>query len=599
MKKEFFLTALKLRCNDVNVIYLIIDSLCYERLNSLKEHFGEGCFLNQLAQKGISFENMYSQASYTEAAAQAMYCGQKTLDKNGHLMRFKDADWTVFERAKQHGKETFYSNVLLQLYTSSTKRGVDKYYYNNGFEIGGLWNYRLSYYKDLYTKGIITKKDYEIIVDILDENFGEWKGFFESLLNKGPDTKLLLSKYCFYDVETNSRLLNDEYSRYCENKIKYIDELLVQGTQHNLFKIEAYTQNDKISDEFKKEIWFENKKTIAKIKRTQFLRNLINFLFDKASIAETKKVMKSKNLRNLKIYLANEFLFLNPQLLHKNQFLHYDGYKVAPSIETFINSFCEWVEQKEPKDYFACIHVDDVHHTETFFTYDSEDKKTIDLDFSEAKRLCSQLSSKFKGPLLYDLGLFYVSRKIEQLYNFIKSRGELDNTLFVITSDHGFSYQGTPTREKNVSTFYRENYHIPAIFYHEGIKPCVVKEYYNSYQIPNILFDLIHKKDIEAGNSYATIEYMGSGCPDVLRKKIKLAYHDNEIMICGDFHLLEEPKIEDCLIYDLINDPKQSEPLAYKSIKTNDKLAQKVNGYFELIKVRLLIIKKENSKWIY
>ena len=65
--------------------------------------------------------------------------------------------------------------------------------------------------------------------------------------------------------------------------------------------------------------------------------------------------------------------------------------------------------------------------------------------------------------LLYDLGIYYVGRKIEKLYNYIKNSGELDNTLFVITSDHGFSYQGTPTREKNISTFYKENFHIPVI----------------------------------------------------------------------------------------------------------------------------------------
>ena len=78
-----------------------------------------------------------------------------------------------------------------------------------------------------------------------------------------------------------------------------------------------------------------------------------------------------------------------------------------------------------------------------------------------------------------------------------------------------------------------------------------------------------------------------------------MAYHDDEIMICGDFYLLEEPKIDDCLIYDLIKDPKQCKPISYKRIKTNKKLLQKANKYFMLIKDRLLMIKKENSKWIY
>lgn len=580
----------------MNVIYLIIDSLCFERLHSLKGLFGEESFINKISDQGISFTKMYSQAPYTEAASQAMYCGQKTLANGGHMFRFKNAEWTIFEKAKQHGMKTFYSNVLLQLHTSSTKRGVDFYHYNNGFELDGLWNYRLSYYKDLYDKGFITDVDYAVVYELLDENFNEWCKFFRSLLEKKEETRLLLSPYYKYDVRKNLRLIDEEFAAYKNDKKAYVNRIFSESTSHPLFSIETYTQSKKTSSTIKARVWKDYQSTLRKIRRIQFYKNLKHFLFDKDSIAETRKVFKKRSLKELKGYFGSEFLFLKPGLLRKKRFLDYDAYKVAPSINSFIESFIDWKEKTKPDNYFACIHVDDIHHTETFFEYDTDDYETVKKDFDEANRLISKLKKNYCGPLLYDLGIFYVGRKIEKLFNYIEEKNELENTLFVITSDHGFSYQGTPTRERNVSTFYRENYHIPAIFYYKGIKKSTINGYYNSYSIPNIIFNIIEKKELPSAQTYSTIEFMGSGCPDIIRKPIKLAVHNDRVLVCGDFPISDTVSIDQCTVYDLASDPKQSHPLVFGKCSQAAKDNPEINEFIEIINLRLTELRREYCK---
>jgi len=68
---------------------------------------------------------------------------------------------------------------------------------------------------------------------------------------------------------------------------------------------------------------------------------------------------------------------------------------------------------------------------------------------------------------LYDTGIRYVDDHLGQLLDGLKQRGLLDNTLVVITSDHGEGLwqHGLPTHGRNL---YRELIHVPLIFWYPG-----------------------------------------------------------------------------------------------------------------------------------
>jgi len=99
------------------ILLFIIDSLNFSRLRDNGKSLMP--FLYRLSREGISCENMFSQAPYTEAAVMNIYCGQSVLENGGYLKRFKCAKKTIFEAMKENGYTTYYNSfqsVLINNY---------------------------------------------------------------------------------------------------------------------------------------------------------------------------------------------------------------------------------------------------------------------------------------------------------------------------------------------------------------------------------------------------------------------------------------------------------------------------------------------------
>ena len=67
-----------------NVVLMIIDSMNYSHMKSNRYLTP---FLNSLMKNNLHYENMYSQAPFTEAASMNIYCGQNVLDRGGYIKR--------------------------------------------------------------------------------------------------------------------------------------------------------------------------------------------------------------------------------------------------------------------------------------------------------------------------------------------------------------------------------------------------------------------------------------------------------------------------------------------------------------------------------
>ncbi len=353
-----------------NVICIVLDSLCYERLMQMESSFGEKPFLLELAEHGTSYEKMYSQAPYTEAAAQALYCGQKTLDRGGHMYRFRNAEKTVFEAMKELGYKTYCSNLLLQLFPSSAMRGVDDYRYNSGYEMDGLWSYRLCYYRDLLSKGKMTEADYRRVMTLMDENFASWDQFFASLKDETVYTKVIRNRNYPYDAQANCDRLQAEMQKYQTDKKQYITELLRQGSSHSIYTVEKYTGETKVSPAVREEAWKRYRRTVRRIMHCHVRKNFWNALLSRGAVCEWLKLFRARDLHGLKVHLAHLYYFIFPEILQKRFFRRYDACKTAPSFLSFLNEFDSWRKENGDQPYFACIHVDDIHNPEIFFTYD-------------------------------------------------------------------------------------------------------------------------------------------------------------------------------------------------------------------------------------
>lgn len=148
-------------------------------------------FLNRLKEDGVSFENMYSQAPYTEAATMSIYCGQDVLNNGGYIRRFKDAPKTVFEAFREKGYTTYYNYFQPQCYPSSLRRGIDFPFYDVGFDLNALWSYRLYYYADLLKKNEMAEEDWKLLADLLEDNLREWILFAEHIRKKDETVNMI------------------------------------------------------------------------------------------------------------------------------------------------------------------------------------------------------------------------------------------------------------------------------------------------------------------------------------------------------------------------------------------------------------------------
>ncbi|MBM76375.1 MAG: hypothetical protein CMK59_13300 [Proteobacteria bacterium] len=101
----------------------------------------------------------------------------------------------------------------------------------------------------------------------------------------------------------------------------------------------------------------------------------------------------------------------------------------------------------------------------------------------------------------YDAGVNYADDEIGRLLTEMKSRGLLENTTIIFTSDHGeglSSHPKIPDSRGHGTTLYDSNLHIPLFVHHPKLKPAVVKQLNSSIDLMPTWIDLF---DLESDTS--------------------------------------------------------------------------------------------------
>lgn len=353
---------------------------------------------------------MYSMAPFTEAAVMALYCGQNTMSNGGYLERFNNTPETIFESFKRNGYETFYNSYQPHVFPSSMKRGVDNNYYNVAFNFNSFWTYRMDYYEELYKENKLTQSDWDYIIRATDDNLTEWKNFLQKVKFKDESVCMIINNFSDYDIDKDIKVLNDEILKFNLDKRAYIEEIFKVGREHRIFSIKELSQNNKVkSKEAKDKITKEYYDVFKQIKSINFKKNLVNNSLNfKKALELSKEFFKHPSKENLIPILKYLFIYyktlVDVDLIERAK-ENYDEFKAAPSVRTHFNNFINWIDKKRNNDkpYFAVMHVDDIHHPEMFFTYDTDDTDIIDEEFKNIKDYISSLPKNYKGNLAYDL----------------------------------------------------------------------------------------------------------------------------------------------------------------------------------------------------
>lgn len=557
-----------------NVIFFVIDSLLYTRLGN-SHGYSASPFIDEKLKNAVFADNMYSEAPFTEAATIALLTSSHTLDNGGYLKRFKNQGKNIGELFEDRGYETFSNSYQPHVYPSSIRKGFSSIYYNVGFDINTLWSYRFDYFSKLYKENTLLNSDIEMLNELLEENFNGWILFLEELNEDAEATQFIAKNLEYYDAKSNLDFVKKEFNKFLQDKEGYLKELLDQGKSHIIFSVPDAEQR-KITNLKWKEDFI--KKHINFFDRSFNANKHFNLKNNRLSFKEIKNIITVKNIsdsesnfKQLAKYIYNYKKSIVPPDFMDRISIDYDKFKSAPSFNAHLDNFKKWIssrdEEHSEKPYFSLLHVDDVHFPAMFFSYDCTDETVLNEEFEALEQFLTSLPKNYKGSLIYDYSIIYIDLCIKRLVDWLKAEGKYDDTTIVITADHGFSFSYDPIRKSSIHNFYDDNYRIPYVIFDNGSKCNKMEKLSSSVDIIPTLLDYLELPPTEniRGRSlldpsynrdFITMEYMGSGCPDLVRRDIKYCIRSRSLKIVYAVNVNNDFDSGKLLeLYDLKNDP--------------------------------------------
>jgi len=145
-----------------------------------------------------------------------------------------------------------------------------------------------------------------------------------------------------------------------------------------------------------------------------------------------------------------------------------------------------WLEQQgdQERPYFLFVHLWDVHYDyiapeEYVLMFDPDYEGDLDgVGFMQNRRIVQGMDKRDKRHLLalYDAEIRYTDDVLGRILDGLEARGELDDTLVVITADHGEEFFDHG-RKGHQHTLYDEVVRVPMVFSWPGhLEPAVVAD---------------------------------------------------------------------------------------------------------------------------
>lgn len=283
----------------------------------------------------------------------------------------------------------------------------------------------------------------------------------------------------------------------------------------------------------------------------------------------------------------------------------YKGQSAIVSAGYVLENMTKWMTKNKNKPFFLWAHFMDIHY-HNYMSYDLPGNTDL-LDMEQRNsadfhREMKAVGDGFKGDLEYDLSVNYIDFHIGKLISFLKTQGLADNTILVITSDHGsFSAKWPVRAEYDSDDFYDELYKVPALIYSKRIKPDKIYGLCSAIDIAPTLLDIM---GIEipasfvgqsacvgnwAGRQHVVMEHTGRGPCDLSIKGVNICVRSDKEKVV---YVTPPPgnDNEACVkaVYNIENDS-----LEKKNIVADKGCLEKVKELVEIAKARAEEIDKQ------
>lgn len=541
-----------------NIIFVTVDAFCKKNLDLKVGNKFVTPFLNDLKNKSISFERMYSQAPYTEASMVNIFGGEQTLESGGYLFGNGNVKNTLFSYYKKAGFKTL-STYSPYVYSKAYLREVDEFYYSRLCSVQALFDYRLYWYREkLEGKNKLNQNEYNVCKILLEEAFETWIVQCRKILQNNKETKLIIdSIWSLENIEYVYDCLNKEKEEYVKNESGYIDNVLTKWKEHSLWQLDVlYNKRKKLLLlDWLKKLYQAKLRECQKRYYEAIKRQSIDWKYIIKKTFNTGIVDCIKLARRYYMYVSNNYLGSYLDQIDENS-------KMEVSMDKIFKEFSREIidNDKMGKFCFSYIHVQDFHLPSVFHSVDSIDVDNLKEEFEAAFELLDGEKIDMRGNIIAALSARYCDLKLQKFFEELKR--ELKNDfIFVVTADHGYPCYEMPPREKVYNQTYTEAFHIPMIIYNSEnkIEERIDKITTNIDGINKLKFMTnVVARYSEYKDDYVLIEYAGPGCPIINEKNIWYTIIDRKYRISAQCMLNKEFELSDIVdIYNVEEDPEE------------------------------------------
>ncbi|HET7321558.1 MAG TPA: sulfatase-like hydrolase/transferase [Longimicrobiaceae bacterium] len=510
-----------------NVLFLTVDALTYSRLGAGGAAPSPSPNLDRLLAGGLSFSRTFAAGCPTMFATPAIFTSTLPLDDGGYGLGIRNRGTSFVELFRDAGYHTGgFCTGLYQGRIYGYDRGFEDYH--EFFELGLFQKILRGLYLDYLTSmRYMGALNWEVCVATLREWLAEFipalRRYCEERIAEVRDGRVapspLLHGRCFESVGDFARI---EARRFEVDPTGYAAALLREEHGESVFDI-----------------------------LPRFTR--------RAELPRVKRINR---------WLSNQSTGLSIPAL-------------APSGRYVVDQLQRWIErQPAGEPWFAWAHLLDCHDL-NFASFDAAvPAAEVREELREAERLRRALlkaRGESAGNVQYDLAIRYSDAQVARVVRFLEDRGLRDDTLLVVTSDHGGWKNGFPARPAGTDymSFFDEMYHVPLVFSHPDIAPRQVDALTSSLDLAPTLLHLAglpvpeeYRGEVASapgwpGRRFVQMEHMGSGPCDFRLKNLQLCIRGHDAkMVCETPPLWSNCEGALRALFDLEADPMEQENLA-------------------------------------
>lgn len=515
------------------VIMIICDSLVFEdgitdEMEVLKKH----------KKHTYNFTNYFAEAPFTEAAIIPIISSSSVLDYDGYLNNLLNRPRNINTTFKNNGFET-YNTMFLYPNPISFFKDVDKYtYLDTPSVVSHFTAFRLQYYRGLFNDSLLTdehlmhlKIQLSNLFKMIDKMYLDFDGKSESFI--------LLSKYTKYEeyLEEN----REEFSRvkdlFNEDSGLFMDELLSGA-------FPLFTSKD-----------------IPVIKSDEFrqLENELNKFIKKRALPNIKEAIKNNSNNNslhvlkylLKNGSGNVLSRVKDWAVRVNNYgKEYSFNRLSAKVT--LDNHLDYLRTSGDKKTFSYVHINECHNPFNFLSYEHKD---VVGDFENVKNNPKDT--------FFNYSRKYLDAQLSSYLEDVEKEFGLEETLVVITADHGSSNTSKIYRDVNVMNFFDESYHIPLYMINKNLNYKEINNLASSKQLSSTILDVLNIEDVHIDSEsilkndmeYVIFEYFGPGTPDYTRRNKLFCVRSKKLKIEYEVDLNKEYSIT--AIYDLVRDKKE------------------------------------------